>query len=218
MEYKLPLTHLKVSDRELLADVKRTAKKLKLKTLTVTQYKLNGKYLAATISTRFSGWVNALEKAGLQQSKNRDISTQELLANLKHVWDTLGRSPSLSNMQRPLSKYTGCSYTVRFGSWLKALEIFIKYMNCKNTAERKKLLGKIPSHNAERLIDTPQSLRFKVFQRDNFKCRICGASPATDPKIKLHADHIIAFSNGGLTTLSNLQTLCSRCNNGKGTS
>ncbi len=26
-------------------------------------------------------------------------------------------------------------------------------------------------------------LRFKVMQRDYFKCRMCGASPATDPSV-----------------------------------
>jgi 5-methylcytosine-specific restriction endonuclease McrA len=30
--------------------------------------------------------------------------------------------------------------------------------------------------------------------------------------IELHADHILAVSNGGKTTLNNLQTLCQDCN------
>ena len=51
--------------------------------------------------------------------------------------------------------------------------------------------------------------------RDNFKCRICGKSPATDPKITLHIDHIIPWSKGGETIFENLQTLCSECNLGK---
>ncbi|MCW5775769.1 MAG: HNH endonuclease [Phycisphaeraceae bacterium] len=32
----------------------------------------------------------------------------------------------------------------------------------------------------------------------------------------LHVDHILAWSNGGETVLANLQTLCDRCNLGKG--
>ena len=58
-------------------------------------------------------------------------------------------------------------------------------------------------------------LRFKVMQRDNFKCCICGASPATNPSIELHIDHIVPWSKGGETLLENLQTLCSNCNYGK---
>lgn len=58
-------------------------------------------------------------------------------------------------------------------------------------------------------------LRFLVMQRDNFKCCMCGASPAKDPAIVLHIDHIVPWAKGGETTYENLQTLCSKCNLGK---
>lgn len=58
-------------------------------------------------------------------------------------------------------------------------------------------------------------LRYQVLKRDNFKCCICGASPAKDSSVELHIDHITPWSKGGETTLNNLQTLCSKCNIGK---
>lgn len=58
-------------------------------------------------------------------------------------------------------------------------------------------------------------LRFEVLKRDNFKCCACGASPAKDPSVELHVDHIIPWSKGGETIMENLQTLCSTCNFGK---
>ena len=58
-------------------------------------------------------------------------------------------------------------------------------------------------------------LRYQVLKRDNFKCCACGASPAKDPSVELHIDHIIPWSKGGETKLDNLQALCSRCNIGK---
>ena len=58
-------------------------------------------------------------------------------------------------------------------------------------------------------------LRYQVLKRDNFKCCACGASPAKDPSVELHIDHITPWSKGGETTIENLQTLCSRCNLGK---
>lgn len=61
----------------------------------------------------------------------------------------------------------------------------------------------------------PDKLRYKVLKRDNFKCCACGASPAKDPSVELHIDHIIPWSKGGETTMENLQTLCSKCNLGK---
>lgn len=58
-------------------------------------------------------------------------------------------------------------------------------------------------------------LRYAVLKRDNFKCKLCGASPATNPTVELQVDHIIPWSKGGKTTIDNLQTLCSWCNLGK---
>ena len=61
-------------------------------------------------------------------------------------------------------------------------------------------------------------MRYQVLKRDNFKCCACGASPAKDPAVELHIDHIIPWSKGVTTELDNLQTLCSKCNIGKGDS
>jgi 5-methylcytosine-specific restriction endonuclease McrA len=52
-------------------------------------------------------------------------------------------------------------------------------------------------------------------KRDNFSCRACGASPASEPGLTLHVDHIVAWSRGGETVDDNLQTLCEPCNLGK---
>ena len=58
------------------------------------------------------------------------------------------------------------------------------------------------------------SLRYDVLRRDNFRCQLCGSS-AKDG-VKLHVDHILPVSKGGKTEISNLRTLCERCNLGKG--
>ena len=63
--------------------------------------------------------------------------------------------------------------------------------------------------------DPSLRLRFTVLARDNFTCCFCGASPRKDPAVTLHIDHIVPWSKGGKTSLSNLQTLCSKCNLGK---
>lgn len=57
------------------------------------------------------------------------------------------------------------------------------------------------------------SIRYDVLKRDGFKCQICGAS--AQDGATLHVDHIIPVSKGGKTEMSNLQTLCDRCNLGK---
>lgn len=56
----------------------------------------------------------------------------------------------------------------------------------------------------------PEALRWQVFERDDFRCKHCGA------RDHLRADHIISERKGGEMTLENLQTLCRRCNSRKG--
>ncbi len=63
--------------------------------------------------------------------------------------------------------------------------------------------------------DPSIGLRFKVLQRDRFRCQLCGRSPATELGCKLHVDHIVPYSKGGKTTFENLQALCAECNVGR---
>jgi hypothetical protein len=57
--------------------------------------------------------------------------------------------------------------------------------------------------------------RYLVLKRDGYRCVMCGAT-ATEGA-KLQVDHILPKSKGGKAVLDNLQTLCDRCNRGKGT-
>ena len=58
-------------------------------------------------------------------------------------------------------------------------------------------------------INIPQSVRKYVLQRDNYQCQSCGKK---NTETKLNIDHIIALAKGGSNDISNLQVLCSRCN------
>lgn len=49
----------------------------------------------------------------------------------------------------------------------------------------------------------------RVFRRDGFVCKHCGAEPGVE---KLHIDHILPLSAGGTNDLTNLQVLCEPCN------
>lgn len=88
--------------------------------------------------------------------------------------------------------------------------ILIPYNKCEEVAHKK---TDEYVHKTKRNI--PISLRYQIMKRDDFKCVLCGASPAKDPTIELHIDHIIPWSKGGESTMDNLQTLCSVCNLGK---
>lgn len=70
---------------------------------------------------------------------------------------------------------------------------------------------------SERRKLTPR-VRWAVLERDRFRCTRCGADAAADSLVRLDVDHVLPVSRGGKTEPGNLTTLCSRCNNGKGSS
>jgi len=58
-------------------------------------------------------------------------------------------------------------------------------------------------------------LRSFIKQRDSFTCQACSLSTRDEPNLLLEVDHIVPISRGGLSEMSNLQTLCWRCNRAK---
>lgn len=54
----------------------------------------------------------------------------------------------------------------------------------------------------------PSGKRYKIYLRDKFTCLKC----LCDDPSKLTLDHIVPVSEGGSDALTNLQTLCKKCN------
>lgn len=219
MKFELDEYHRGVTDAELVADLRRVATELNKTAISRSDNDERGKYGTTTYLRRFGSWFKALEKAGLEKTRTpMNVPEEELFHNLEEIWMTLGRQPRYAEVEKPISKYHVGTYENRFGSWRKALERFVAYINNEETASSEdaiKYLEPEPStrHKTKRSINW--GLRFIVMRRDNFKCKSCGRSPATDPSIILHVDHVMAWANGGETVLENLQTLCSICNIGK---
>jgi len=274
MKFELEEYHRGITDEELIADLKRVANELNKKSVPIAsrnpsfqRYNERGKYDSSTLARRFGSWSEALKRAGLQMNRQPlRISEEELFKNIEEIWVKLGRQPRNTEIQKPLSKYSGGAYEKRFGTWRKALEKFVAYINNEESISSGAALSFTSDHVKSLLeltqgvppvsVPTPQSkptpdfvakiaedpyreeatkklqiepsarhktkrninwrLRFIVMRRDNFKCKKCGRSPATDPTIILHVDHKKAWANSGETVLENLQTLCSKCNIGKG--
>ena len=59
-------------------------------------------------------------------------------------------------------------------------------------------------------------LREIIKNRDGYACQICGLSVNDEKNLLLEIDHIVPLSKGGITSESNLQTLCWKCNRSKG--
>lgn len=212
MEYILVEHHRNVSDEELIKDLKEVALKLGKDKVTQIEYKTLGKYGVRTFETRFGSWNKSLEKAGLSITTRKNIPEEELFQNLADLWQHFGRHPKFHEVKQPLSKFSVSPYAQRYGSWYNALRAFIAAMNGD-------IIDTKQTNNEKNTTNNPRSInyrtRFKVMQRDDFKCQICGASPATQAGVLLHVDHIVPVAKGGQATMDNLQTLCQKCNLGK---
>ena len=205
-----------VSNDELLSDMIRVAHILEKASLTAAEYDEYGRYHSRTISKRFDTWNNALELANLQIS-NRFYSDEELFDNLAQVWMSLCKQPSKRDLARVGSRISFKAYERRFGRWSIALKAFVEYYNAAqdNISDRHTDVSQNEYKHRTTNREVNLRLRFLTMSRDNFKCCLCGASPAKDPTVDLHIDHIKPWSKGGQTELNNLQTLCSKCNQGK---
>ena len=213
-----------IENQDYIDDLRQVAETLGKTTLTCSEYESQGRYSRGKLSKRFGSWENALVSAGLNPTGyNISVSDTELLNDIEQTWVRLGRQPTTGDIKSGNSKYGMTTYIRHFGSWRKALEHFIEYINSEDEQieESTLLLIEKPlcnttasiTHKTQR--DINLRMRFLVMKRDNFKCRLCGASPATNPSVELHIDHIHPWSKGGETTIDNLQTLCSKCNLGK---
>lgn len=226
------LSETKIPEKQLIEDMQQVAEKLNKNQITMAEYEKHGNFGSTTIQKRFEGWNKAKEKAGLTIGRYYNQSEEEYFDNLLHIWQILGRQPKYREIEAPLSKIHISSYERKFGSWRNALESFIKYINTKDdfVSDIKKTKTDAPGatiiqkplNSKKKKVETKRTnrtanlrQRFRVMKRDGFKCILCGASPANNPGIELHIDHIIPWSHGGETVEENLRTLCSNCNLGR---
>jgi hypothetical protein len=146
-------------------------------------------------------------KLEFKSTSNR-YTNEELLNNIKIVWDHKGKQPTVNDMNISPSKIGFHTYFNRFGSWKNSLKEFIKHNNGE-------IIINQHNKNSKLRKNINNSLRFDIFKRDNFKCIYCGSSPAINNNTQLEVDHVIPVSKGGDNSISNLKTICKECNSGK---
>jgi len=209
------------SDIEIIDELKRISKHIGKTELSKAEFDDNSEISSYTIYRRFGSWSKGLELAGLEPA-HRYYTELEYFENLLTVWTHYGRQPLYREMDISPSKITSGAYEARFGKWSSALQAFVDYINNdeKTNVEQQQIEVQITENKKTITPEDKRSislgLRYNVLSRDRFKCVKCGNSPSTDINCKLHIDHIVPFSKGGLTTFENLQTLCNNCNLGKG--
>ena len=212
-EFIRPL-NAQVSEEEIILDLKSVAKQLAKESVTQLAYSKLGKYDYTTVSRKFGTWNKALKVANLSFSNESNISDERLYENILKIWQHFGRQPRRRDLTSEISEFSQSPYNRRFMTWTNTLQSFVDYANGEDL--------KMPNPNANDINnklkigrDPLLRLRYRVLQRDYFTCKQCGASPAKNPNVVLHIDHIILWSKNGEAVLENLQTFCSDCNLGK---
>jgi hypothetical protein len=175
-----------------------------------------------SITRRFGAWPELLRQAGLSSvALGRRYSDDECFENVLSLWTHYGRQPRFAELNRPPSAVGSKAYIKRWGGWRAALAAFVERAN-RAEPDRDEPPPSQAAHevSSDARSSFPRSvsvsLRYKVLQRDHFRCVLCGASPALKLGTILHIDHIIPWSRGGQNVFENLRTLCEACNLGKG--
>jgi hypothetical protein len=219
-------TSKKMSDEDIIKEIRNVAERKGKNTITVQDIRDYSSSIGPyVLKSRFGSVKKAIERAGLEISNHAKRYTEvECFENFLNVWTHYGRQPKFGEMKCSPSEVGPKAYIVRWGSWIKALEAFVAFIDKESKNElidskqiekvRKKPKQKMNKPEDKREISL--SLRYKVLVKYNFTCAKCGKSPAKDFGVELQVDHIHPFSKGGKTTLNNLQVLCKDCNLGKG--
>ncbi len=221
-KFELNLRERNIPKEKLLEDLKRVAL-LNRGIITSVLYSQKGRFGKNTFLRRFGSWNKALETGGLKVINTSNNKEETLFENLANIWQQLGRQPVGKDLDKAKatgnSKFSLGTYEKRFGSWNKALQAFIDYINEPSESKNIIIESAQIKQKTGQVQRTPRKinwrLRATVLIRDNCICKMCGTSPAKDPSVVLHVDHIKPWSKGGETELDNLRTLCSICNIGR---
>lgn len=221
-------TGLRHTKENVIDELNRVAKILGSGTFTATEFSSVSSLInPSSITRKFGSWAEAMHSADLVPSKRSIRYTEEdYLENILIVWIHFGRQPKYSEMNDFPSKISAGAYEAKFGKWTDALRVFVERANGEEGVSfKEETLQVLPQIIDIKISDsqmkaigrtTPIGLRYRVLKRDNFKCVLCGSSPATSIDCKLHVDHIVPWSKGGKTEESNLRALCENCNVGRG--
>lgn len=196
------------TDNEIIEDFNKIKNQLNKETITFKEYHENGgKYGMKAIRLHFKSYTEFLKQLGLPLNYiGKPISKYEILDIVIDLWNKKGSQPTLQDFCN--TNHTKKIIISNFGTWMNCLNEAILYAKSHN-----KQIYTIYKHTTSREIS--KGLKYDIMKRDNFKCVICGRTPANVPGLTLDVDHIKAWTNGGETIPENLRTLCSDCNSGK---
>ena len=123
----------------LIADLLSVANTLSKKTVTVVEYKEEGKYPTTWFFRIFGSWLNAIKEAGLEASRSNialNISEQEVIDDLIRVSKLLNKDSVTRKEYDENGQFSTSTVAKRVGSWALAVEkAGLRDLNCVAAVE-----------------------------------------------------------------------------------
>lgn len=202
-EFSLKRTRSDAATKEEVIDeLIRIARELSGNSFSTRDFnRISTRYSHTVVFRFFETWELALAAVGVKYKRKftsrRRTTDVELFEEMERVWKALGHRPSRQEWTQQRPAYSYKVYSERFGGWLAACGNFIEYKSGQWTgtaaeSDTGPTLTSAPTKENSKIISSrtiPLKVRFRVMDRDGYKCVLCGKSPATDLGTKLHLDH-----------------------------
>ena len=142
-KYKPTIQTSDYSDSELLEKLIETAKKLNKNSLTMDEFEANSRLSRGPYKRRW-GWNCALKKAGLIPTIERNVDNEQILSDMKQVFDSLGRKPTKAEYNQ-ISNFSSALLQRRFGGLNKAYHKLNSYIDSNGEISLPPIAGGIIS-------------------------------------------------------------------------
>ncbi len=130
-----------IAETDLLDDLRRLQEETG-ETPTSRDVAEDGRYSASIYSRKFDSWNAAIQKAGLDVSKQREVPREDLKDELLQLADNLGQLPTAGQMEQQGS-YSINPYEREFGSWNEALVEVFDEINRERDVPKEALLDEL---------------------------------------------------------------------------
>ena len=202
---------------ELLEDLQRFKAQLKSNEAVTAKHFKNWrgrKYSYSSYTRVFESWKKICDMLEINQGQAHRYDESFLLEHIEKVWRWREAPPSGLDLKKYNSVHgttvSQDAYSRRWGSFVMFKELFVKYKNGALTKDELISEAKKEKRNPR---DVSTQKKWKVLDRDNKTCQLCGAKA---PDVMLHVHHVIPLAQGGDNSEENLQTRCADCNLGQG--
>lgn len=130
-----------IDKSDLIDELRRLADELG-RTPTSRDMADRGKYGTATYAHKFGSWNDAVQEAGLEIVRQRDVSRDEMISEIQRLADKLGKPPAVHEM-RDQGEFGVTTISREFGTWSAALEHAGYEPNKEMGVSEEKLIGEL---------------------------------------------------------------------------